>query len=160
MVFLLSMYSFKMETVTTQTATDGADCLSQTNWIQLTTSLLSNMRQIAHVSGQQRPDGQLENKNLMEAHFIQHPMYPSVLDMRRPLSHKLSAFTPPISGSDISQGTWNLDNLLFKCIFKIECCWGNVNEYFPDISKKILRMMHKLHVLIFWTCVLCSNACL
>ena len=100
----------------------------------------TDMMQTVHILEQQRPDGPQENKNLMEAHFIQHHMYPGVLDMRRPLSHKLSAFTPPISGSDITQGIWNLDNLLFKCIFKIECCWGNVNEYFPDISKKILRI--------------------
>ena len=39
----------------------------------------TDMRQTLHVPGQQRPDGQLENKNLMEAHFIQHPMYPGVL---------------------------------------------------------------------------------
>ena len=82
----------------------------------------TDLRQTLHVPEQQRPDGQLENKNLMEAHFIQHPIYPGVLDMQRPLTHKLSTFTPPISGSDISQGIWNLDNLLFKCIFKIECC--------------------------------------
>nr|XP_022339400.1 msx2-interacting protein-like isoform X3 [Crassostrea virginica] len=63
----------------------------------------TDMRQTAHVPGQQRPDGQLENKNLMEAHFIQHPMYPGISDMRRPPSHNPSAFTPPISGSDISQ---------------------------------------------------------
>ena len=78
----------------------------------------TDTRQTVHVPELQKPDGQLENKNLMEAHFIQHPMYPGVLDMQRPLTLKLSAFTPPISGSDISQGTWNLVNLLFK----IECC--------------------------------------
>ena len=78
----------------------------------------TDMRQTVHVPGQQRPDGPLENEHLMEAPFIQHPMYPGVLDMRRPLSHKLSAFTPPISGSDISKGTWNIVNLLFK----IGCC--------------------------------------
>ena len=64
----------------------------------------TDMSQTAHVPGQHRPDGQLENKNLMEAHFIQHPMYPGISDMRRPPSHNPSAFTPPISGSDISQG--------------------------------------------------------
>ncbi|XP_078330627.1 uncharacterized protein LOC111111456 [Crassostrea virginica] len=93
--------SLKTKRVTKQTATNGARC----TWKPIGSNLNqpTDMRQTLHVPEQQRPDGQLENKNLMEAHFIQHPMYPGVLDMRRPLSHKLSAFTPQISGSDISQ---------------------------------------------------------
>ena len=73
---LMEFFSFsqctvsKTETVTIQRATIGVSCTSQTNWIQLTTSLPSDMRQITHVPGQQRPEGQLENKNLMEVHFI------------------------------------------------------------------------------------------
>lgn len=69
----------------------------------------TDMRQTAHVPGQQRPDGQLDNKNLMDPHFVQHPMYPSIPDMRRPPSQNQSAFTPPISGTDISQGKALID---------------------------------------------------
>lgn len=64
----------------------------------------TDMRQTAHVPGQQRPDGQLDNKNLMDPHFVQHPMYPGIPDLRRPPSQNQSAFTPPLSGTDISQG--------------------------------------------------------
>lgn len=69
----------------------------------------TDMRQTAHVPGQQRPDGQLDNKNLMDPHFVQHPMYPSIPDMRRPPSQNQSPFTPPISGTDISQGKALID---------------------------------------------------
>ena len=65
-------------------------------------------------AGKQEPDG----SPFHSASYISW----CIADMQRPLTHKLSAFTPPISGSDISQGIWNLDNLLFKCIIKIECC--------------------------------------
>jgi hypothetical protein len=64
----------------------------------------TDMRQTAHVHGQQRPDGQVDGKNLMDHRFVQHPMYQSMPDIRRPSSQNPSAFTPPISGSDISPG--------------------------------------------------------
>ena len=67
----------------------------------------TDMKQTTHIPGQQKPDMQLEIYNLMEVHFIQHPMYPGITDLRRP-SDNLSAFTPLISRSDISQGIWNV----------------------------------------------------
>ncbi|XP_056009969.1 uncharacterized protein LOC125649803 isoform X3 [Ostrea edulis] len=62
----------------------------------------TDMRQTAHVHGQQRPDGQVDGKNLIDPRFVQHPMYQSMPDIRRPSSQNPSAFTPPISGTDIS----------------------------------------------------------
>ena len=64
--------------------------------------------------------------NLMEALFIQHPLYPGtcILDMWWPPYHNSSTFTPLIWGSHISQGIWHLVNIFFKyvCqILRVEC---------------------------------------
>ncbi|XP_062590610.1 msx2-interacting protein-like isoform X2 [Saccostrea cucullata] len=80
--------------------------MEQANALHKPSSSTSNqptdMRQTAHVPGQQRPDGQVDGKNLIDPRFVQHPLYPGMPDMRRPSSQNPSAFTPPISGSDIS----------------------------------------------------------
>ncbi|XP_061196466.1 msx2-interacting protein-like [Saccostrea echinata] len=80
--------------------------MEQANALHKPSSSTSNqptdMRQTAHVPGQQRPDGQVDSKNLIDPRFVQHPLYPGMPDMRRPSSQNPSAFTPPISGSDIS----------------------------------------------------------
>ena len=109
----------KTETVTIQRATIGVSCTLQTNWINLQPAYWHEANysrpraaEARGTAGKQEPDG-----SPFHSFSILCNMYPGISDMRRPPSHNLSAFAPPISRCDIFQGIWNLVNLLCAYIW-------------------------------------------